>query len=75
MVAAGAAAGVTRFDFTDVEPINYRTDDPCGMIQGEIIAETGRKKQIIVGIVRFKDYLFYFMTAADAVGCLRSTCH
>ena len=53
----GAAAGVTRFDFTDVKPINYRTDDPCGMIQGEIIAETWRKKQIIVGIVGFKDYL------------------
>ena len=57
IVAAGASAGITGFDPADVEAVDYCTYDSCGMALGKIIPKTWRKQQIIVGIVRFKDYL------------------
>ena len=52
-----AASDISGFDFTDIEVVDYSTDHSCGMILGKIIAKTRRKKQIVVGIVRFKNYL------------------
>ena len=46
--ATGAASGISGFDFTDIEVVDYSTDHSCGMILGKIIAKTRRKKQIVV---------------------------
>ena len=52
-----AAADVSGLDLGDIKPVNDRADHAGGMIMRQVIAHTRRKKQIIVGIVRFIDYL------------------
>ena len=73
MVAAGAATLIAVLDLPDVEVVDHRIQNAYGIVLGDKVAQTWRKKQIVVLIVRFKDYLchclitdklffFYFAT-------------
>ena len=61
IIAARTTSYVTSLNFTDIKPVNYCADNSSWVILGKIIAQTRRKKQIIVGIVRFKDYLCHYL--------------
>jgi len=67
MVAAGAAAFVTALDLSDVEVVDHRIQHANRVVLRNKIAQTGRKKQIVVLIVRFKDYLCHCLIVIDFV--------
>ena len=49
-------------DLPDVEVVDHRIQDADGIVLGDKVAQTRRKKQIVVLIVRFKYYLCHCLT-------------
>ena len=62
MVAAGSAALIAVLDLPDVEVVDHRIQNADGVVRGDKVTQTRRKKQIVVLIVRFKDYLCHCLT-------------
>jgi hypothetical protein len=69
MVAAGSAALVAALDLPDVEVVDHRIQNAYGIVPGDKVAQTRRKKQIVVLIVRFKDYLCHCLTTDKLFLC------
>ena len=69
VVTACPAALVSRFDVRYVEPVDDGAYNTSLVVLGKIIAKTWRKKQAVVGIIRFKNYLCHCCLAIRLLGC------